>query len=193
MKKIFSLLSAALLFAGSVAFTGCDEANEIFDEVLENKGVWFEYNVQYGDEGSESSLICYVLYSDSEYKNNDLSSKAAENQTLPAGLTLVVKNDSGNPVGQLANNTYAIHTFEKGKKVSEATTTEGDDLTTFSKFEVGSGLWNAFYLYNVKTLKRTTGVPPVLLKSMQNTFTPITSGFKWKKVLAQMLVDGLLE
>ncbi|MBP5251408.1 MAG: hypothetical protein J6Z17_03225 [Treponema sp.] len=201
MKKILSWLSAALIIAGTFAFTGCDE---VAKEVLNNEGVWFKYTVKYDetdDPNSGSSLICYILYTDNEYKNSNLSAKAYTNGTdgsstggsgLAAGLTLVVKNDSGSKVGKLANNTYAIHTFEKDKKVSSTTTVEGDDLGAFSNFTVGSTLWNAFYLYNIKDLERQSGVPAVISKEFQNTFTPVKD-FSWKKILGQLLVDNLLE
>ena len=197
MKKIFSLISAALLLAGTFAFTGCDEAGEI----LGNTGVWYKYNVTYNEDENGtggSTLTCFLMYSDTTYTNSGLSSKAytngedgASGTGLNPGLTIVVKNDSGSTVGKLVNNSYAIHTFEKNKAATSSSD-NADQFGNYSNFTISSGLWQTLYVLKYDELTRVTGVPSVISKEMQNTFTPVED-FSWKYVLKNILVDKLLE
>ena len=193
MKKIFSLLSAALLLAGSLAFTGCDE---VADEILGNTGTWFKYNVTYNEEEGGtggSTLTCYLLYTDSVYKNSELSVNAYTNEDntgIAPGLTVVVTNDSNSTIGKIANTSYAIHTFEKGKPATSAS--NSDTYGEFSNFSISSTLWHSLYVLKYNDLKRVSGIPTQISKGVQNTYKPVQD-FSWKRILGQILLEDLLE
>jgi len=193
MKKILSMLGAALLLAGSLAFTSCDEASEL----LGNTGRWYKYTVSYNEDDSSSTsstLICYMLYSNSTYTNGNMSKKACTNEAqtgLDAGLTIVVCNDAANStIGKISNTSYAIHTFKKDEPVSSS-----GDAETFGEFgnvTIGSTFWNAFYTLKYKDLSSVSGVPVQISRDVQNTYNPVQD-FSWKKILGQILIDNLLE
>ena len=67
-----------------------------------------------------------------------------------------------------------------------------DQFGNYSNFTISSGLWQTLYVLKYDELTRVTGVPSVISKEMQNTFTPVED-FSWKYVLKNILVDKLLE
>lgn len=178
MKKLFALFSSLALVAAGLLFSGCT------DEVALGANYWYKDTY----EKENNTLVMYYYYTETEQHPSGLRSDVS---SIPAGLTVILRNDSSSTVMGIANNSFIMKTFANG-------TTVGDDGEESSDgFTMSASKWDAFYLAMAAKkptvlATQTTTLPPVLQQDFKNTFTNISDGFdfhnlSWKSVLISLL------
>src|SRR5574344_1834443 len=114
MKRRFAVVCAAAVIAAVTMVSGCD--SEVADE-FSGKDTWRERDFTYTDISDNKSVVeCYFYYSNSEYKNDTLSTSVS----MPAGLTVVVVPKSGTTLYTTlgGNSMYLYKNFPKGTEVT---------------------------------------------------------------------------
>ncbi|MBB5218237.1 hypothetical protein DYE49_06165 [Treponema rectale] len=191
MKKIFGLLTAAVLFAGSFAFTGCDE---VADELSGPENTWCElpvYVVSSKENGGDPDLYLDIIYCPEDYTGTTGDSNLDKNITLPAGITILahaaVKIESlGMNAGSYTYKTFPIDAVDSDSNENSTYTFAG----TKTKFTA---------IYWAKKELRDSDTQLALPKApaaMSNTKTGYTeltdlTNFNWKTLLANYLLNGL--
>ena len=176
MKKLFALFSSLALVAAGLLFSGCT------DEVALGANYWYKDTY----EKENNTLVMYYYYTETEQKPSGLRSDVS---SIPAGLTVILHNNSSSTVMGIANNSFIMKTFANG-------TTVGDDGEESSDgFTMSASKWDAFYLAMAAKkptvlATQTTTLPPDLQKGY--SFTNISDGFdfanlSWKSVLISLL------
>lgn len=185
MKKILSMLGAALLLAGSLAFTGCDEvANELADE-LAPENTWCELPVDLGSDG-EPDVYLDVIFCPKNYSGTAGSANLKKSINLEAGITVVAwAKVAVESLGMTAGS-YAIKSFPLN-----GTDNNSDENFSFAGTKVK---WGAIYLAkkdlrNSSTQIRLPAAPGAVTNS--STYVEVTDleHFNWKALLASYLLN----
>ena len=198
MKKIFAILSTALLLCASL-FTACSTEDDLSAPV----DTWVEKTYTYtGTDGTTSQLTCYFMYSKDGYSNSNLLNVPASSQNgsstkIKPGLTVVAVPASGS----LTTLSQAVTSGKTGffcKTFTTGDNSESDtDGSTFS-FNMSESKWNLFYYANIGSFLKNDQLknPPTPLKSASyaeyNLDTDeLKKAFSWKRLLANYLLGTL--
>ena len=201
MKKIFMIISAALLLAGAGFFTGCKEGDEITQGLAGPKNTWCNMPVSYtnSDGGQTAALYAYFYYTDTDVSSTSTSATALKSGiTIPAGLTIVITaapstgtDGVSSIINGLTSSAYIIKTFPKN---SETTADTGDESYTFK----GSlEKWSAIYWAkdDLRKSDNKSATPPYQLTNSGNgtalAWDNIKEQFSWKRLLANYLLSIL--
>lgn len=191
MKKIVSLFLAVFL-CGIVA-TSC-ELKEILEDLEGPKDKWCETKLSYTTDGENpqtSELYCYLYYTEKGVEAGTKGYKTGI--TLQPGLTIVVTASStNNAANVIGENKYVMKTLKNGRSYNlEGTETDG-------KFTVNSTLWTLICNLVDREIPASASsqvCDPLNGDTKYAEYTELTElgDFNWKKVLAQILIDKLLE
>ena len=188
------------LFLGFVVlsmFSGC----RLWDEVKNAVGPtnkWLRYDYEYDTGSSKVKLNCYLIYSDGNYKSNELSDNFKSNYCddagkLKKGLTVVIApkvvageaNDANFAAvfgGAATDKKYLAKTFEDGQSVQM----EGESGSTPS-FQMGYATWAIIY----NSIQLDNASLPVAVNKDAD-YDLLTNNFNWKKFMAVMALQYLL-
>ncbi|MBO6177370.1 MAG: hypothetical protein J6O39_07500 [Treponema sp.] len=191
MKKIFGLLTAAALFAGSFAFTGCDE---VADELSGPEYTWCELPVYIGtseSEGGTPDLYLDIIYCPEDYTGKSGSANLASDITLPAGITILAH--AAVEIESLGMNagSYTYKSFPLN-----ATENESEDNDTYT-FAGTKTKFTAIYWAKKELRDSDTQIAlPKASTAVCNTHTGYTAledltSFNWKNLLANYLLNSL--
>ncbi len=189
MKKVFKILSAAVLFAASLVLGSCSEDDEIVQVLQGPANVWCRMPVDYTSDSDSSSTA--NLYAYFYYTENDTT---VSGKTLPAGLSVVVtaRGDTDSIISELKNNTYLIKSFPK-----DETTTVGDSEDDAASINVNGSRakWTAIYWAKdpLREAANKSTTPPSQLSGTELSTDDIKNVFSWKKLLANYLLSILEE
>ena len=207
MKKLFGIISAAVILASAMVFSGCSAEDE---EVLAPTETWVEKTYNYTSTGSDgttktSQLTCYFMFTEKGYANSNLknvpeASQYGSAKTIKPGLTVVAIPATSSTLEETFSSAIA-----SGKKpfvcktfpLGTLTETDSSDNTSFS-FEMTKAKWNVFYYANIASFMKNDQLknPPVPLKTEGYEQPDLTSenikkNFSWKKLLANYLLGTL--
>lgn len=199
MKKLFGIISAAVILASAMVFSGCSAEDE---EVLAPTETWVEKEYSYTDEsGNSSQLTCYFMFTEKGYANSNLknvpeASKNGSATTIKPGMTVVIvpsakaKSPTAGTIAETLSTTkFICKTFPLGTQ----TVKESDSDTKGFSFEMTKAKWNVFYYANIASFMKNDQLknPPVPLKTSGYTELTDFSNFSWKKLLANYLLGTL--
>ena len=195
MKKIMAVLSAMFVLACGMMMTGC-ELKEALENLVGPKDKWCEKEFTYKTDDAEnpqtSTITCYMFYSDKGIAAGTSGYKT--DFTVPAGLTLVAIADStNNAANVIGENKYVMKTLAKDAKLNGNGDTEAE-----GKFEMNETLWNLICVVGDSSIpdSASKSIPdPVANNAKGEKYTELKElgDFKWKKIIAQILIDKLLE
>lgn len=193
MKKIMAVLSAMFVLACGMMMTGC-ELKEALEELAGPKDKWCETVFSYESEnGTKSDLTCHLFYSEKGVPANSNSKYKADIE-IPAGLTILVVGDSTSEgLDIIAANKYVMKTLKQGASFNA----DGKEVED-GKFKMNSTLWTLICTLGDSEIPNTaisTPPTPISSKAAAAEYTELTElgDFSWKKILAQILIDELLE
>ncbi|MCR5217997.1 hypothetical protein [Treponema sp.] len=189
MKKIFGLLTAAVVLAGSFAFTGCDE---VADELSGPEYTWCElpvYVTSSEEEGEDPDLYLDVIYCPEDYTGKTGSTNLDKDITLGAGITVLAHASVAIESLGMSAGSYTYKTFPLN-----ATENESDDNDTYT-FAGTKTLFTAIYWAKSDLRNADSQIAlPTAPTALCNTNTGYTalddlSSFNWKAVLASYLLN----
>lgn len=207
MKKLFGIISATVILASAMVFSGCSAEDE---EVLAPTETWVEKTYNYTSTGSDgktttSQLTCYFMFTEKGYANSNLknvpeASQYGSAKTIKPGLTVVAIPATDSTLATTFSSAitsgkepFVCKTFPLGT----LTETDSSDNTSFS-FEMTKAKWNVFYYANIASFMKNDQLknPPVPLKTDGYDQPDLTSdnikkNFSWKKLLANYLLGTL--
>ena len=193
MKKILAVLSAMFVLACGMMMTGC-EFKEALDELSGPKDRWCETVFSYeAKNGTKSDLTCHLFYSEKGVPANSNSKYKADIE-IPAGLTILVVGDSTSEgLDIIAANKYVMKTLKQGASLNG----DGEEVED-GKFKMNSTLWTLICTLgdsDIPNSASTTVPVPISTKADGEKYTELTElgDFSWKKILAQILINKLLE
>ncbi|MDE5899256.1 MAG: hypothetical protein K2H09_08360 [Treponemataceae bacterium] len=186
MKKAVSLYSTLIVLLcawGGALLAGCETNDSPFTGP---KDKWCEKDFTY----ENTDFMCYFYYSDTGWKDGTVSNKILkEGIEIGAGLTILIVPHSEGLAGVLTKDQFAIKTFANGDKV------EGEGEASSGKsFSVSETSWNLLCAANPSLRSNAEStLPAAIQKNSPYTQIGDYSTFSWKKILAEILVDKLLE
>lgn len=185
MKKFLTIMTAAVVLLCGLVLTGCSNDNNPF---LAPKQTWFRRQITYtNSSGNSTNLYAYFCYSDDAFTPRDSS------ENLGAGLTVVVTsiNNSDDPIiTTLTSHKYLLKTFSNtGNTTVGGTTDDGSDNETKS-FRMSYTKW--CWMYNLIRMDQQEGTATPLKNDAGFTELTDLSSFSWKKIMAEYLLDNLL-
>ena len=199
MKKLMSIMMAAVVAICGLALISCDGLGEVCD-----KDVWIEndYDIQ------DQKIIVYFYYTDNDgYKSetelvdfiaNDGEKPVNAKDEIKAGLNIFVRVISNSElVDDVIGKKVLFKNFPKGK-IAETIINggEGEPQKSFlDSLEINDATWLAIELYQKIWNKGEKAVPDFLKsKNKCQVSTDINALFQnmsWKKILATILVSSL--
>ncbi len=199
MKKILTILAAALVLAGGFLLSGC--SNDDDDDFFGPLNTWCEAPITKTAEDGSVITLGYIaaVYCDEDYVSNGTGSSQLKNgEKLEAGVTVVIWGDSnaseeslaGSVLNGLTKATYIKKTFPKGSE------TEVYDSQGSSKVKGSRLVWSAAYvfnkdLHNINTQKKLPLAPVPVTSSLYSDASESLKDFSWKTVLKQYLINSL--
>lgn len=197
MKRFVKIMSIAALFVCGMMMTGCAAANNIKEALSGPKDTWFSREITYktgtGANEKSTNLVVFMCYSENGYTSTDMRTDV----TINPGLTVVVipssEITSNEVVSGLITGKYLIKTFSNAVPTVVETGTD-DSSSETTKLKMSSTKWDLIY-NSVTNLERVNGVIQPLHKYNTAAWTelPKPSEFSWKKIMANYLLDRLLE
>ena len=201
MKKIMSIMMAAVVAICGLALTSCGELGKVCD-----KDVWIEKDYPPQDP----NFTVYFYYTDNDgYKSdtelvdfiaNDGEKPKNVKDAIKAGLNIFVEVTSGSDLVEAAiGKKVLFKNFPKGTIVDTIIESVGGEEESQKSFldslVINDTTWLAIELYQKMWKEGETAVP-YCLKASNNykVSTDITELFKnmsWKKILATILVSSL--
>lgn len=201
MKKIFAILTAAVLAAG--VFTACSSD----DDLSAPTDTWVEKDYTYTDEsGASSQLTCYFMFTKNGYSNSslknvpDASKYNNSSTTIKPGMTVVIvpsAKASGTVTNTIASalssNQFVCKTFALG---DNSVGDDGESDSSGFSFTMSESKWNVFYYANITTFLKNDQLknPPTPLKTSgysELSGENLTKYFSWKRLLANYLLGSL--
>lgn len=198
MKKILTILAAALVLAGGFLLSGC--SNDDDDDFFGPLNTWCEAPITKTAEDGSVITLGYIaaVYCDEDYVSNGTGSSQLKNgETLEAGITVVIWGDSnaskeslaGSVLNGLTKATYIKKTFPKGSET--AVDTQSSSTVKGSRL-----VWSTAYvfnkdLHNVDTQKKLPLAPTPITSSLYSDASESLKDFSWKTVLKQYLINSL--
>lgn len=200
MKKILTILTAAMMLATGFLLSGCSDDDD--DEFFGPTNTWCEAPItKKAEDGSEITLgYIAAVYCDEDYVSTGTgSSQLKKGEKLDAGITIVIWGDSnasddsftGSILNGLTKATYIKKTFPKG---SDTEVSDSDGTT--SKVKGSRLVWSAAYvfnkdLHNVDNQKKLPFAPVPMTSSVYSDASETLKDFSWKTVLKQYLINSL--
>ena len=186
MKKIMAGLSAMFVLACGMMMTGC-ELDDTLEDIVGPKNKWCKKTFDYSNDTTTSKLTCYFYYTEEAVTD----SKLRDGIEIPAGLTVVAIASTNDANNILSGNKYVIKTLKQGEKITDDA---ADNVN--GKLTMNSALWTAICVLNpsIPSSAKST-IPAAINKDSDVVYTELTdmSNFSWKNILAQILIDKLLE
>ncbi len=194
MNKAVKILTITSILLLGLVFSGCAAVNNAKEALSGPKDTWFRKEITYTNNTGSVELVVYMCYSDNGYTSNNLRS----DETVGPGLTLVVINKSqsvteNSIISGLVNGKYLIKTFSNSTATDVETGTDDGDNSSSSAIKMSEAKWNL--IYNSVTMEKQTDIIAPLHKDNQSVWAKIVKpdSFSWKKILANYLLDRLLE
>lgn len=185
MKKIRLIFASAVLAAAAV-FTSCESTES--SALRGPKDTWCQKDVVYkADNGTETKLRVYFLYSDGGIANDQLQ----DGITVGSGLTVAVCSTPSTSASVFSPNTYYVKTYGKGSN------TESSGSGKSASFTVSDNVWTAIYINNFNEFAEngTSKNPPAELQKGSSYSAANLDGlknFSLKKLIAQYLLNNWL-
>lgn len=181
MKKYVKLFVAAAVLLCGMIFTGCKDLRELFAAPQDE---WFMRQVTYTRSGKEATLNVFVRYSDDDFTTeNDIP--------IESGLTVVVTayTDAHNILTELADDRYIMKTFSN-IDTNTITATEDDSNKNSVSFKMSSTKWDI--MYNLIAMESYGNRIPPFDKTQHYQIVNSIENFSWKEILADYLIDSIL-
>ena len=138
-------------------------------------------------------MTCHLFYSEKGVPANSNSKYKADIE-IPAGLTILVVGDSTSEgLDIIAANKYVMKTLKQGASLNG----DGEEVED-GKFKMNSTLWTLICTLGDSDIpdSASTTVPvPISIKADGEKYTELKElgDFSWKQILAQILINKLLE
>ena len=193
MKRFVKIISIAALFVCGMMMTGCAAANNIKEALSGPKDTWFSREINYKPTTSSEGmpLVVYMRYSDSEYTGHIKTG----NITLQSGLNVIIiakdQNITSPIVDGLIGGKFLLANFSDAQPSTvEGGTDDGED-TTVKTIKMSTTKWNL--LYNSVTMVNEG--PSLDIFGQNSLWEKMNKpeSFSWKKIMANYLLDRLLE
>lgn len=215
MKKAKKLFVAVMLVMTAFMMSGC-ALFDLFNSVGP-KNKWMEYDYTYtvdDGNGNKNSYLfeVYMYYTDNDvalpdtmqdlvYRGFDENGEEKDitTRTLPAGLTIVV-NPSTNVtdtsilqqvLGITANNSYVVVPIKNGTSL-DMTAEETGKGQALSGLKMGYTTWLTISLCTTE-MDSVGKNGPSCMKEGSPTKPIAAANFNWKKILAAIAIDKLME
>ena len=200
MKKIFGIMTAALVLTAGFMFTGCAEAAaDLKQAVAAPEATWCKMEVKNykkaDTDTASTNLYAYFYYSKTGLTSDGTDAGLNPSITIPAGLTIIVtttsNTNSDSIISGLTNNTIIKKTFLLNEE------TVADDKTD-SQYKVSNpgATWNAIYWGTKSEIRdeanKSKNVPGLLRKDVGATelnWDSVKDNFSWKRLLVNYLLD----
>lgn len=199
MKKMLKLLAVAAMIACGLMMTGCQEGDEILNELAGPTQTWCNMPISYSNSngGETAALYVHFFYSDTEVKSTSTSANALKKDiTIPAGLTIVItsaNNDQSSVIAGLTANAYIMKTFPKDQEVAIGDNGEADP--DGFKITGSREKWSAIYWMKKDLRDNQEKNPPSQLSNggagTNLDWETIKNQFSWKRLLADYLLGSL--
>lgn len=188
MKKYVKLVVAAAVLLCGLVLTGCGDNNPF----LAPKETWFRREIKYtsnSDSSQFTTLYAYFCYSDDGFtpKNSSVA--------LDPGLTVVVTTksniDATAIIAELTATKYIKKTFSN--TTNTVVGSDGGDAegTQTKSFRMTYSKW--CWMYNLIRMEEQDGtITPLRDDGNYSELTDL-SHFSWKKIMADYLLDTLLQ
>lgn len=182
MKKYGKLIVAAAVLLCGMIFTGCKGLDEIF---AGPQDTWFFKQVNYTNKaGNSTKLNVFMCYSEDGFTTET-------SVDIQPGLNVVVTGSTevSSVIDGLADYTYIIKNFSNSTSTTIGDA-EDDNGSGSVSFQMSRTKWNLMYQF-IDMEKRET-IPPFDKAGHSYSKFDITN-FSWKQVLADSLVNYLLD
>lgn len=201
MKKIMSIMMAAVVAICGLALTSCDGVGEVCD-----KDVWIEKD--YPPQNPNFTVYFYYTDNDGYKSDTKLVDFIADDGEEPknvkdaikAGLNIFVEAKSGNDLVEAAvGKKVLFKNFPKGTIVDTIIESVGGEEESQKSFldslVINDTTWLAIELYQKMWNKGETAVPYCLKASnkyqVSTDIKDLFENLSWKKILATILVSSL--
>lgn len=201
MKKIFAILSSALFLAAAGLFTACSTE----DDLTAPTETWVEKTYTYKTETGSTELLCYFMFTENGYSNDNLQNVPEKSQngsakTIKPGLTVVIvpavsaTNAAADTLlSALGSTNFICKTFGMG---NNSVGDDGEEDSSGFSFSMSKAKWNLFYYANIASFLKNDQLknPPTPLKSSsysELSVDEMKKYFSWKKLLANYLLGSL--
>ena len=201
MKKIMSIMMAAVVAICGLALTSCGELGKVCD-----KDVWIEKDYP----TKNPNFTVYFYYTDNDgYKSDtklvDFIANGDEEpvnakDAIKAGLNIFIEAKSGNDLVEAAVGKKVLFmNFPKGTIVDTIIDSVGGEEETQKSFldslVINDATWLAIELYQKMWKEGETAVPYCLKASnkyqVSTDIKDLFQNMSWKKILATILVSSL--
>ncbi len=184
MKKIFTIVTAAVLLLTSSLVTSCSSEDL---ESLAPSNTWCEMPIDWDDDGA-SNLYLSIIYNDTTLTGTSGSSNLKSDFTCEPGITMVLFAKAEVKSLGLTAGTYTTKTFAKSKAESlEDISFKG------SRAEWAAIYWSKAPLRDPNTQNIHPKAPAAITNGSSYTkIDDLTDGKEaWKKLLKQFLLNTL--
>ncbi len=196
MKKITKILAACILAASALCMTGCQEGDEIVNELAGPAKKWCSMPVEYknSDEAQAANIYVHFYWSSTDTTSTSNAAKALKKgYTIPAGLTIVITavSDASSIISGLTNSAYIIKTFPLDGEVA------ADDTDSTYKVSGTRDKWSAIYWLksDLRQADNQDSNPPSQLTNngggTELSWDSIKNEFSWKRLIANYLLNSL--
>ena len=181
MKKYGKLIVAAAVLLYGMVFMGCKNLREAFAGPQDE---WFMRQVTYTRSGKEATLNVFVRYSEEDFTTEN-------NEPIGSGLTVVVTayTDANDILSELAGNKYIMKTFSN-INTNTITATVDDSNQDSVSFKMSTTKWDI--MYNLINMESYGNRIPPFDKTQHYTKVESITNFSWKEILADYLIDSIL-
>ena len=181
MKKYGKLIVAAAVLLCGMIFTGCKNLREAFAGPQDE---WFMRQVTYTREGKEATLNVFLLYSEDAYTTEN-------NVSIEPGLTVVVTayTDANDILTELADDKYIMKTFSN-TETTTITATNDDSNKDSVSLKMSTTKWDI--MWNLVEMESYGNRIPPFDKTEHYTKVESITNFSWKRILADYLIDSVL-
>ena len=197
MKKFMTLISALVILGCGIVFSGCEEGDEIVNELAGPTQTWCSMPIEY--KNADDSLSSANLYAHFYFTSTDVNSTSTaaaalkKGTTIPAGLTIVVTaaSDASSVISGLTNNAYIMKTYPLDQEVA------ADDTDSSFKVTGSREKWSAIYWMKseLRQADNQSKNPPSQLSNNGSgtnlEWDSIKDQFSWKRLLANYLLNSL--
>ncbi len=188
MKKIFTILTAALLAATGFLFTSCED-EEVTEVLAGPTNTWCKMPVSYSVSDDESNqtanLYAYFYYTDTDVTIN--------NKTLQAGLNLIVTAADDNTNSIINTLTTSAYIHKNFAKDTDTEVGDSDTDTEVIKVNGSRAKWAAIYWAkeDLRKSENKSANPPTAFKTGTELSAENLTNFSLKRLLANYLLSIL--
>lgn len=181
MKKYVKLVVAAAVLLCGMVFMGCKNLREAFAGPQDE---WFMRQVTYTRSDKEATLNVFVRYSEEDFTTeNDVP--------IGAGLTVVVTayTDANDILSDLAGDKYIMKTFSNTEPTT-ITATDDDSNKDSVSLTMSTTKWDI--MWNLVDMESYGNRIPPFDKTQHYQIVNSIENFSWKEILADYLIDSIL-